>query len=584
MKRLSVVLLLGVALPTILLGVGWSVAAQRERDAGLRERQSQQERAIDAVRAAAEESLEELRSREDARPYYLYDYFYSPPDALALHDPVLVSPLAAAPTDKRIIGYFHVDPGGRPRSPHVDGAGRPTSRGRGVLATVNKPSLAAIRSLSSDAQPQVHTPLLLNDYNFENAANIESATNGSSWARDQIQRGGRNNPRIQRKTIAWSDLLGAGDASAEATTSGPSAAVSISYTPMAWQSIKGHLLMARVVSHRGVRVVQGVLLDRAALVAQWLPALLHRHAWAGGRVSLAQPGQPCALRRPVSSLLDGVELCAAPSASTANDNSIWNQIGMLAGLVVIVLLGLLVVQRGSHRAAELARRKSDFVNSMSHELRTPLTTIRMHAEMLADGLVSEERTKRVHEDLVRESARLTRLVDNVLELSRSDLAGRSLTLARADLAAVVRKTVDDQREPVALRGMQLRATMPAALELDFDESAVERIVINLIDNAVKYACADDGLIVDVELTREGEQAMLRVKDRGPGIASGDRERVFERFQRGARAASGAVPGTGIGLALVRGLARDHGGDARVATGDGPGAVIEVTFPLPQAAS
>jgi signal transduction histidine kinase len=237
-----------------------------------------------------------------------------------------------------------------------------------------------------------------------------------------------------------------------------------------------------------------------------------------------------------------------------------------------------VVDRTARRAEELSRQKSDFVSAVSHELRTPLTTIRMHSEMLREGLVSEEKRDRFHEDLVNESVRLSQLVDNVLELSRIERGQRRMKLVEGDLGAFVGGVLEGQRGFLEDKGVTVRGPDgDEEVRVPFDRQAVEQIVLNLLANAAKYGRGPEG-VVDVRLHQRPDGVVeLSVLDRGPGIPEAERERVFQRFHRVEREETAHMPGTGIGLALVRELARAHGGDATVHDRDGGGCEVCVRF-------
>jgi signal transduction histidine kinase len=298
-------------------------------------------------------------------------------------------------------------------------------------------------------------------------------------------------------------------------------------------------------------------------------------------VSSAAP-DTCAVRAAASSVIAGIDLCVAPVAmSTVTegaDLALAAQLGALLGLLLIVALAALLIDRAARRADALSRQKTDFVSAVSHELRTPLTTIRMHAEMLREGLVSEEKQARFHEDLVGEAVRLSQLVDNVLELSRIERGKRPMRRFRGDLVAFVAGVVEGQRRLLADRGVRVLGPDEGqeVLVLSFDRQAVEQVVLNLLANAAKYGRGPEGEIeVAVEPTDGG--ATLIVRDRGPGIPEEEREAVFERFHRVEREATAHMPGTGIGLALVRELARAHGGDAEARARAGGGAELRVTL-------
>jgi signal transduction histidine kinase len=257
------------------------------------------------------------------------------------------------------------------------------------------------------------------------------------------------------------------------------------------------------------------------------------------------------------------------------------ELGALVGLLFVVVIAGVVIERTARRAEELSQQKSDFVSAVSHELRTPLTTIRMHAEMLRDGLVSEAKRGRFHEDLVAESVRLSRLVDNVLELSRIERGQRPFRPTRGDLVGFVREIVRGQEPMLEAKGFTVRAPEEGEeeVELDFDRQAVEQILVNLLENAAKYGRGEEN-VVEVAVKRDGRAATITVRDRGPGVPEAERERIFERFHRVERAETAHMPGTGIGLALVRDLASAHGGEATLGPRpDGPGAEARIVIPI-----
>ncbi|HJL49880.1 MAG TPA: ATP-binding protein [Polyangiaceae bacterium LLY-WYZ-15_(1-7)] len=234
----------------------------------------------------------------------------------------------------------------------------------------------------------------------------------------------------------------------------------------------------------------------------------------------------------------------------------------------------LVYQRCT--AVGLQSRAKDFNTGkeISDEAQGAVADI---AEMLAEGMVGEERRPRVHDELVSETHRLGRLVENVLEITRLEEGRRSLRRERLDLRARVRELLAAHAERVARAGFTLVSpeagrTLPASVE----PQALEQILVNLIDNALKYGGgAENEVAVRVGL-REGE-VFVEVSDRGPGVPEAEREKVLERFHRVEREETAHMPGTGIGLALVRELAWAHGGDVEVGEAPGGGCRVVVTL-------
>jgi len=229
---------------------------------------------------------------------------------------------------------------------------------------------------------------------------------------------------------------------------------------------------------------------------------------------------------------------------------------------VVVLLGLLVSAVAAFRERKLAELKSEFVANVSHELKTPLSLVRMFSEMLLSGRAPADKQKQYLEIIVTESERLTALIDNVLDFARVDRGQGSFELASAPLAETLTRAVDICRPRAERQGVTLDLALPdESTETLVDERAVEIAVINLIDNALKYA--PDSRAVRIGLLRDGRYFSIAVEDDGPGIPVGERKRIFERFVRGAQEAGKAQRGSGIGLSLVAQIAQAHGGRAWV---------------------
>ena len=250
-----------------------------------------------------------------------------------------------------------------------------------------------------------------------------------------------------------------------------------------------------------------------------------------------------------------------------------------------LLLGLLALTGGLVVAAafqlrrehELTRLRSDFVSSVSHELRTPLAHIRLFSETLLLGRVrSEAEGRRSLEIIQQESRRLTHLVDNVLYFSRGDRGVARLSVSPARLADLAAEAIEafTPLAQSARSGLTLHVLDDVVVPVD--AGAVRQILLNLIDNAVKYGC--EGQTVSVTVSATEGVAMLTVEDGGHGVPEDARGRIWEPYCRLSSAAVSAVAGTGIGLAVVRDLTRLHGGSCRVEAAATGGARFVVEIP------
>jgi signal transduction histidine kinase len=244
-------------------------------------------------------------------------------------------------------------------------------------------------------------------------------------------------------------------------------------------------------------------------------------------------------------------------------------LGLTAGLVAVTF-------RQLGKEYELARLRSDFVSGVSHELRTPLAQIRMFTETLAlERVRSPEEARRALEIVVRESERLSHLVDNVLQFSRAERGTIRLAPEPARLDLLLKDVVDSFRPLAQARQVVVRFTAEGGMQATVDPAAVRQIVLNLLDNAVKYGPA--GQTVHVALTLEDDRAAVSVEDQGLGIPKDARDLVWKPYWRLPRERESAVGGSGIGLAVVKDLVLGHGGSVSV-DGGTKGARFTVRFP------
>ena len=227
----------------------------------------------------------------------------------------------------------------------------------------------------------------------------------------------------------------------------------------------------------------------------------------------------------------------------------------------------------SRAGASLAQQRQ-FMAEASHELRTPVTTARTAAAVALQQPHRDEAEYRQALQIVeQQTARLSRLVDDMFTLARADAGQYPLQVVPLYLDEVVADVVEAARVLASQRGVAVNCSAAGDAPFTGDEELIRRMLANLVDNALRHAPPASG--VYVELTREPSGYHIRVSDDGPGIPPHEQARIFERFQRGA---SGHGGGAGLGLPLARWIARLHGGDVSLAAGPGPGATFAVTLP------
>ena len=313
---------------------------------------------------------------------------------------------------------------------------------------------------------------------------------------------------------------------------------------------------------------------------------------AGGRVLYQwggyapDPEQPPRLQQALASPLDSWQL-----AMYFNDRQLRGAGGRLRVLQLAIGLGTLAVvllilgiwlYRELRRSAREAAERVNFVSQVSHELRTPLTNIRMYAELLEDSVTDDPPAQHKLQVIVAESRRLGRLIGNVLAFSRQQKDTLRLHPQPASLDKLLAETIEHFRPGLDARGIEVMLMAGVSTPVPMDADAVTGIIGNLLSNAEKYA---PGKPLHIRTLEDGGNALLRVRDHGPGIPRRYRKRIFAPFFRVSDRVTEGVSGTGIGLSIARELARLHGGDLRLRdagsgdAGDGQGAEFELRLPL-----
>ncbi len=254
-----------------------------------------------------------------------------------------------------------------------------------------------------------------------------------------------------------------------------------------------------------------------------------------------------------------------------------SRLPLLLGVLALTLALSVVALLQLRRETELARMREDFVSSVSHELRTPLAQIRMFTETLLLGRTrSEAERRRSLEIIDQEARRLSHLVENVLRMSRTARGVSRVAPENVDLTAELVASVESFRLFAAQKKVELRPEVQPGVMGVVDRGGLRQMLVNLLDNALKYGPAGQRVTIGLGLFEES--ARIWVDDEGPGIAADEREKVFAPFYRSARDAGSAVAGSGIGLAVVREIATLHGGRAWAEAAPGGGARVCIEIP------
>ncbi len=283
------------------------------------------------------------------------------------------------------------------------------------------------------------------------------------------------------------------------------------------------------------------------------------YQWGGdSSVEVRSPDAALTLRPPLGSW--HLEYFSATPASPGAGQRIQILSG-LAALTLVLVAGSLVLYRELTRAMREAAQRVNFVNQVSHELKTPLTNIRLYAELLQDELETGDPAARRAEVIVNETARLSRLIGNILNFARKQRNSLALHLQPTSLDDCVRVQLEQFTPGFTERRILVQPRLAADTPISIDPDAVMQIIGNLLSNVEKYGSSGGRLEIETRL--RPDVAELVVQDHGPGVPQRHRHKLFRPFYRVRNDLTEGVSGTGIGLSIARDLARMHGGDLRL---------------------
>lgn len=315
------------------------------------------------------------------------------------------------------------------------------------------------------------------------------------------------------------------------------------------------------VLETGVCVVDGAnIIDYANTTAQSLGLTAGQHLATEVLVALAEQARTTGTTRQTETELQAGDRTAAMRVvmTPAAD-----------GYVITEL-------RDISEQRRIEKVRHDFVANVGHELKTPVGALQLLAEALADAVDDSQAAARFTNRIQHESARMSRLVSELLELSRLQGAEPVPRPVPVNVDRIITEAFDRSGTAASTKNMSLRHTGSLRVRVSGNEDQLITAVSNLVDNAVVYSPADTAVTVNV--TKTGPWVRIAVTDEGIGIAPNDAARIFERFYRADPARSRATGGTGLGLAIVKHIAGNHGGGVEVTSSVGNGATFTLTLP------
>jgi signal transduction histidine kinase len=605
--------LIALAILGLLLAVAVSVLyalGQRGLDAEAQRLESdardQRRGALADIRDDVDLTLSGLTEREASRPYYHYRHLFLPPELVSNELALVPSPISAKPPEP-LVRYFLEFRDGQLMSPAFLSSDLVGEEAPTPYAEEIRDDLLALLALGPVFRDQLEPmpglepmrSVAVDAYSYQ--LNMDPST-----AMDQLARSNVDPQAASRLKGDWSEYQGRqgkspgnyqpnsqrGQQLTQQQVTSPPAEVPVKVYPFRWlqhgQDADGwpqHLLaLRRIEVADGRSWLQGFALDVDQLRVALLPELIATYAppTAGptssettyGKLSrLAslkrrsyRPAVACAPAASESAeSTDGEQLQLQPpleilslthTTPTVDRRDLLSESrqlldGSLALVIVVVLLGGLILIQAAIAERRLARQRSDFVAALTHELKAPLTGMRAMAELLRDGIVTDEpKRQEYYASILGESERLSRLVQNVLDASRLE-RGASLktSIQTADVAPMLRDLAASFRPRLETEGFELQVDVPDLPPVRVDPEAFLQIVANLLDNAFKYGRGEVKRIT-LSAVAAGSTLAVRVADQGPGVPSPERAKVFRRFFRSGSSPS-EVGGAGLGLAIAR---------------------------------
>jgi len=264
------------------------------------------------------------------------------------------------------------------------------------------------------------------------------------------------------------------------------------------------------------------------------------------------------------------------SLQSLSKNRAQTDLILIIVLSVVLVLAVIFTFRTVRKEVRLAQNKSEFIANVSHELRTPLALISMFAETLQMGRVKDNKKRDEYYSIIhKETQRLTGIVNKILSFSQLDAGKQKIEFSKVNLSEVAAHVLSTYEFHLEKNGFEINQKLQQDVFINADKDAVAEILINLIDNAIKYS--ESKKIIEVTVRSNEKEAILSVRDYGIGISKTDQKYIFDKFYRSSTGDLAKKQGTGLGLALVKQLAHTHKADIKVQSELGNGSVFFIHF-------
>ncbi|MFC1855397.1 sensor histidine kinase [Thermodesulfobacteriota bacterium] len=520
---------------------------------------------LNKISEKTEEELLKREQIENKRPYYEYSYYFTPASVISRDDVIQKSPLSEVPQDKLIMGYFQIDDKANLTSPYFfqdtkdDGTVDELKYKKKFLSIVRSKAKKELAKEVKTAEIVIE-PLISTSQN----ARIQWSYENIAQVYDNVNRAPDEQSRVADSSKANELDI-------------------VKYFPIDYLYNRGGVFAYRKVMVRGRRYIQGYMINLGHLTDDILKRFIEKNTPDNFAIySSPLEGKRYYASASVSTKLTFIKLYVYKKNNSTVEAIIKEElleyyISAFA-LFAIVIVGSFFIYSTIKGEAELTKKKDDFISAVTHELKTPLTSIRMYSEMLKEGMVTQESKKELYyEYMLKESERLTRLVNNVLDFSKLENNKKVFNMTDGSLKELFLELYEKYKSNLMLAGFKFTSELEDVGVSKFDKDTMTQVFINLIDNAIKYSAISDKKEIEVRLYKNGGKTVIEVVDKGVGIPKGEMKAIFDKFYRVESELTRRTKGSGIGLSIVKEYVKAHNGTVEAMSNEGEGTKFKITL-------